>query len=122
MAEQYVERNRETWTRLAVDFAVSGERNWAQAEPTWGIFDVPESEVGMFPDDVAGMDAIELGCGTAYVSAWLAKRGAKPDRDRHHPGPARNRPPAPGAARHPFPAPSRATPRRRPSPTTRPIW
>ena len=24
------------------------------------------------------MDVIELGCGTAYVSAWLAKRGAKP--------------------------------------------
>jgi SAM-dependent methyltransferase len=78
VAERYVERNRETWTRLAADFAVSGERNWAQAEPTWGIFDVPESEVGMFPDDVAAMDAIELGCGTAYVSAWLAQRGARP--------------------------------------------
>jgi len=26
---------------------------------------------------VAGQDAIELGCGTAYVSAWLARRGAR---------------------------------------------
>ncbi len=25
-----------------------------------------------------GPDAIELGCGTAYVSAWLARRGARP--------------------------------------------
>jgi SAM-dependent methyltransferase len=27
--------------------------------------------------DLAGKDAIELGCGTAYVSAWLARRGAR---------------------------------------------
>jgi SAM-dependent methyltransferase len=26
---------------------------------------------------LAGKDAIELGCGTAYVSAWLARRGAR---------------------------------------------
>jgi SAM-dependent methyltransferase len=29
-------------------------------------------------DDVDGLDAIELGCGTGYVSAWLARRGARP--------------------------------------------
>jgi SAM-dependent methyltransferase len=32
----------------------------------------------MLPADVAGLDAIELGCGTGYVSAWLARRGARP--------------------------------------------
>ena len=32
----------------------------------------------MLPDDVAGLDTVELGCGTAYVSAWLAQRGARP--------------------------------------------
>ncbi len=32
----------------------------------------------MLPADPAGLDVIELGCGTAYVSAWLARRGAKP--------------------------------------------
>jgi SAM-dependent methyltransferase len=31
----------------------------------------------MFPDDLAGKDAIELGCGTAYISAWMARRGAR---------------------------------------------
>jgi SAM-dependent methyltransferase len=27
--------------------------------------------------DVSGLDAVELGCGTAYVSSWLARRGAR---------------------------------------------
>ena len=27
--------------------------------------------------DVSGLDVIELGCGTAYVSAWLARGGAR---------------------------------------------
>ena len=31
----------------------------------------------MFPDDFAGTDAIELGCGTGYVSSWLTRRGAR---------------------------------------------
>ena len=28
--------------------------------------------------DVADKDVVELGCGTAYFSAWLAKLGARP--------------------------------------------
>ena len=28
--------------------------------------------------DVAGLDVLDLGCGTAYLSAWLAKQGARP--------------------------------------------
>jgi SAM-dependent methyltransferase len=39
---------------------------------------VPESELGLLPSDMTGLDAVELGCGTAYVSAWLARRGARP--------------------------------------------
>src|SRR5947208_12620033 len=30
----------------------------------------------MLPEDMSGMDAIELGCGTGYVSSWMARRGA----------------------------------------------
>ena len=41
------------------------------------MWNVPESELGALPD-VAGMDTVELGCGTAYISAWLARRGARP--------------------------------------------
>jgi SAM-dependent methyltransferase len=32
----------------------------------------------MLPEDMTGLDAIELGCGTGYVSAWMARRGARP--------------------------------------------
>jgi SAM-dependent methyltransferase len=39
----------------------------------WGV---PESELKVLPD-VTGLDVIELGCGTAYWSAWLARRGAR---------------------------------------------
>ena len=31
---------------------------------------------------MAGLDVVELGCGTAYFSAWLARRGARAGRDR----------------------------------------
>jgi len=41
------------------------------------VFHVPESAIGCI-GDVAGLDVVELGCGTAYISAWLAKRGARP--------------------------------------------
>lgn len=77
MSESYLERNRQAWTSVADEFAVDAERLWAD-EPSWGIFGIPESGVGMFPDNVAGMDVIELGCGTAYVSGWLARFGAHP--------------------------------------------
>jgi SAM-dependent methyltransferase len=74
---EHVRRNRALWDDWAQKFIASGERGWAQDTPTWGIWSVPESQVGMLPDDLAGKDAIELGCGTAYVSAWLARRGAR---------------------------------------------
>ena len=40
------------------------------------MWQVPESELRVLPD-VDGQDVIELGCGTAYWSAWLARRGAR---------------------------------------------
>lgn len=39
----------------------------------WGV---PDSELHVLPN-VTGLDVIELGCGTAYVGSWLARRGAK---------------------------------------------
>ena len=37
----------------------------------------PNRKLGVL-GDVAGLDVVELGCGTAYFSAWLARRGARP--------------------------------------------
>jgi SAM-dependent methyltransferase len=70
--------NRAFWDELADNFVESGRRNWGREEPVWGIFSVPESEVGLLPAAIEGRDSIELGCGTGYVSAWLARRGARP--------------------------------------------
>jgi len=69
--------NRDVWANEAASYVAGAERNWAADEITWGILDVPESQVGLL-GDVAGKDVVELGCGTAYVSAWLARRGARP--------------------------------------------
>ena len=74
---EHVRRNRAYWDESAPRWVEPGERNWAKTEPTWGVWGIPESELHML-DDVAGLDVIELGCGTAYVSAWLARRGARP--------------------------------------------
>ncbi|MCW5889197.1 MAG: methyltransferase domain-containing protein [bacterium] len=74
---EHVRRNREAWDEWAAQYVQPGEHNWATNEPTWGIWGVPEADLRML-DDVAGRDVIELGCGTAYVSAWLARRGARP--------------------------------------------
>jgi SAM-dependent methyltransferase len=74
----HVRRNRTVWNGWAADYERAGLQSWAQDEPTWGVWGVPESQLGMLPPDVAGMDTIELGCGTGYVSSWLARRGARP--------------------------------------------
>jgi len=77
MPEDYLLSNRAAWDGFAVDFVEPGHRSWANDEVKWGIFGVPNAEIGLLMD-VEGLDAVELGCGTGYVSAWLARRGARP--------------------------------------------
>ena len=72
-----IARNRAHWEADAVHWAAAGRRAWARAEPVWGNWNIPESQLGLLPE-VAGTDVVELGCGTAYVSAWLARLGARP--------------------------------------------
>jgi SAM-dependent methyltransferase len=74
---EHVRRNRAAWDEWAVEYEGPGHRAWAAAEPSWGVWGVPEVDLHVLPD-VAGLDTIELGCGTGYVSAWLARRGARP--------------------------------------------
>jgi SAM-dependent methyltransferase len=71
-------RNREVWTRRNLEFTDSAAlRSWKRDDMTWGVFGVREEELGVL-GDVRGLDVVELGCGTAYFSAWLAQRGARP--------------------------------------------
>ena len=74
----HVQRNREDWDSFPERYAGPGRAQWEANQPTWGIYSVPEADVGMLPPSVDGLDVIELGCGTAYVSSWLARRGARP--------------------------------------------
>jgi len=74
---EHAVRNREVWTKANAEYTdAKATEAWAQEEITWGMFSVPEAEVGVL-GDVAGLDVVELGCGTAYFSAWLARRGAR---------------------------------------------
>lgn len=74
----YLARNRAAWTKSNAEYTHDqGVGAWRQEEITWGVFSLPESQVRALPD-VAGKEVVELGCGTAYFSAWLARRGARP--------------------------------------------
>jgi SAM-dependent methyltransferase len=73
---EHVVENRRHWDATAVDWVESGERAWAQSEPTWGIWGISNVELPLLADDLSGKRAIELGCGTGYVSAWMRRRGA----------------------------------------------
>lgn len=77
MTRDHVAINRGVWDADAENWVASGERFWNTERPVWGNWGLPESSLNMLPDDMTAMDAIELGCGTGYVSAWMARRGAK---------------------------------------------
>ena len=71
-------KNVALWTQTNAEYTDdSAPDNWALDEISWGIWGIDESELNVL-GDVAGLDVVELGCGTAYFSAWLAKRGARP--------------------------------------------
>jgi SAM-dependent methyltransferase len=72
----YLERNRAAWDGYAAEYVAPGRQSWA-GEPRWGIWGIPERQLEILPD-VTAKDTLELGCGTAYVSSWLARRGARP--------------------------------------------
>ena len=74
----YVARNRELWTKTNTEYGDENARAaWDKEEVTWGVFGVREEDVRVL-GDVDGLDIVELGCGTAYFSARLAKRGGRP--------------------------------------------
>jgi len=77
VTNDYLRINREAWTKSNARYTDGrAEQAWAQAEITWGVWGTPESAVHALPD-VSGKDVVELGCGTAYVGAWLKCRGAR---------------------------------------------
>jgi len=73
----YVRVNRAHWTKNNARYTdARAEHAWAEEQISWGLWNTPESKVNVLPDMV-GKDVVELGCGTAYVAAWLKRRGAR---------------------------------------------
>ena len=71
-------RNAALWAQINREQTNdSASTNWALDEIHWGIWAIEESDLQVL-GDVARLDVVELGCGTAYFSAWLAKHGARP--------------------------------------------
>ena len=70
--------NRALWALLNERFTGSdADRAWRGDDLVWGLFGVPDAYLGVL-GSVQGLDVVELACGTAYLSAWLARRGARP--------------------------------------------
>ena len=72
---EHVSVNRCYWDGMADQWVAAGERHWA-ADPAWGTWSIPNEDAELLPDKMSGLRAIELGCGTGYVSAWMVRRGA----------------------------------------------
>ena len=68
--------NRALWAVVNERFTdAAAEDLWGSPAAVWGLFSVPERDLGVL-GDVADLDVAELACGTAYFSAWLARAGA----------------------------------------------
>ena len=73
----HVARNRAGWDQIAEHYQRDHDEQLHTGEPGWGVWDIPESELGVL-GDVAGKDILEFGCGAAGWSVKLARLGARP--------------------------------------------
>jgi SAM-dependent methyltransferase len=74
----YVERNRAAWDEWAPRYAPQGREAWQHDELRWGLWNTPESKLQLLSETALGGDAVELGCGSAAICAWLKRAGIHP--------------------------------------------
>lgn len=68
--------NRELWAVVNERFTdAAAEDMWKRRDVVWGLFGIHEADLRVL-GDVRGLDVLEVACGTAYFSAWLARAGA----------------------------------------------
>jgi ubiquinone/menaquinone biosynthesis C-methylase UbiE len=74
-AEERIAANVAQWTKTNAEFTDrDAERQWRDPQVYWGEFGTRDEWLG----EVTGLDVVELGAGTAYISAKLARAGARP--------------------------------------------
>ena len=77
MSSPDAERNRTAGDAASDEYQERHREFIGQAEPRWGMWQLPESELQIL-GDVAGKDVLEYGCGAAQWSILLARAGARP--------------------------------------------
>ncbi|MCW5851300.1 MAG: methyltransferase domain-containing protein, partial [Anaerolineae bacterium] len=76
LSEQAV-KNRAFWDNWSDEYQAQHAEQLNKRELAWGVWALPERELGVL-GDVAGKDILELGCGAAQWSIFLAKLGSRP--------------------------------------------
>lgn len=74
----YVERNRRAWDAWSATTVARAREEWVSSELEWGLWNTPESELGLLEWISPRADVIELGCGAAAVSSWLRRHRMHP--------------------------------------------
>jgi SAM-dependent methyltransferase len=68
--------NRERWDARADDYQRTSGPQLDHRPLCWGVWAIPEASLGAL-GEVAGQDVLELGCGGAQWSVFLAQAGAR---------------------------------------------
>ncbi|WP_370402232.1 class I SAM-dependent methyltransferase [Sulfitobacter sp. JB4-11] len=77
MKRDHVAINKDVWNADASNWVAVAHDLWSLETPRWGNWGNPDDGLNLLPADMTDTDAIELGCGTGYVSGWMARRGAR---------------------------------------------
>jgi SAM-dependent methyltransferase len=72
----HARRNRAFWNELSDRYQAEQGAQLAIHGAAWGVWQIPEAQLGVL-GEVEGRDVLELGCGAAQWSIWLAQHGAR---------------------------------------------
>jgi SAM-dependent methyltransferase len=76
-ADETARASRVGWDRMADDYQAEHGEFLGDAELVWGPEGLAEAEAGLL-GAVSGRKVLEVGCGAAQGSRWLAGQGAQP--------------------------------------------
>ena len=74
-----IERDREVWELVNERFTdADADRRSTSSGIRWGLFQHREQDLDLV-DDVAGLDVVEIGCGSAYELrlSWMRLQPAR---------------------------------------------